>query len=161
VESPLPILSTALIAALVVLFTSAPPYGEPAPELRALLTPRHARDRYEVFVSDRAIDLVAEQFRREGSGWPRGAWAIERAEPLDAFGADGSYERYDLMQLFAGARPRVARGPLVRGGRPIGSVTLLSPYPDAHLRTLNPGTLVILTYLRTPTSEGLDPTRPR
>lgn len=128
-------------------------FGRSAPELRALFVPLHAPAwRYDVLVSDESIDAVATRLRaamppsREAAA--AGAWAIERPEPLDAFGADGRYDRYRLVRLFGGARPEVARGPLMRDGQSVGSVTLISPYPNPALTELRRGTLIILTVVR-------------
>jgi hypothetical protein len=63
-------------------------------------------------------------------------------EPLDAFGAAGSYDRAALTRLYAGTRVRVTRGWIEYADR-FESVTLLSPYPDATLTRLLPGTMVI------------------
>ena len=68
--------------------------------------------------------------------------ASEQLEPLDAFGAAGSYDRAALARLYAGKRVRVARGWIEYADR-FESVTLLSPYPDGSLTRLLPGTMVI------------------
>lgn len=158
-----PMMPTA--AALSLLFLiAASPFGRPAPELRALFAPADAEPvRYEAFVSDESVDALAPRMRTPGVAWPEGAWTVERQQPLDAFGADGRYDRYRLARVFGGTRPRVARGPVLdpRSGRAIGSVTMISPYPNPALTSLVPGTLTILVYLvpphwRMPTVIGLD-----
>lgn len=66
----------------------------------------------------------------------------EMLDPLDAFGAAGSYNRAALARLYAGKRVRVARGWMEYADR-FESITLLSPYPDATLTRLLPGTMII------------------
>ena len=62
--------------------------------------------------------------------------------PLLAFGTAGPYDRAALARLYGGMRVRVARRWQQRGDQFV-SETLLSPYPDATLARLNPGTMVI------------------
>lgn len=113
----------------------------PAPELAALFVPvRPELGRYEVCVTDETIDQAVEDGSPEGLRYRFAA--IEPVEALDAFGVAGSYDRSKLSQLYGGSRPRVARGWRQDGDR-FESVTLISPYPDAALGRLHPGTLVI------------------
>jgi|SRR5438046_707565 len=105
------------------------------PALTALFTPpRPSLGRYEVCTTTDPLAKVA-------AGGPRYG-PIEPLEPLDAFGAAGSYSRAALARLYAGRRVRVARGWIAYADR-FESVTLLSPYPDATLTRLLPGTMVI------------------
>ncbi|HEV3139494.1 MAG TPA: hypothetical protein VGY57_03205, partial [Vicinamibacterales bacterium] len=67
---------------------------------------------------------------------------ITELEPLDAFGSAGRYDRSALARAYGGTRARVARGWRKTGDR-FESITLISPYPDATLTRLNPGTLII------------------
>ncbi len=76
-----------------------------------------------------------------------GPWSVKRLEVAEAFGASGPYEPTRLARLFNGKRAEVCRGPVVRDGRTVASVTLISPYPDATLSRLEPGTLVIVLRL--------------
>ena len=80
-------------------------------------------------------------------GAPPAPWAVRRLEPAEAFGASGPYEPIRLARLFDGRRAEVARGPVVRDGRAVASVTLISPYPDPAFSRLEPGTLVIVLRL--------------
>jgi hypothetical protein len=108
------------------------------PSLTALFTPRHPQlGRYEVCTTSEPI----EQALVEGQPGQR-ADAIEALEALDAFGAAGSYNRAALARLYGGTRVRVARRWQQRDGQFV-SETLLSPYPDATLTQLKPGTMVI------------------
>ena len=100
------------------------------PALITLFTPPHPRlGRYEVCTSSDPIQPV------DGG-------AIEALEALEAFGAAGTYNRPALSRLYGGTRVRVARGWRSEGGR-FESITRLSPYPDASLTRLLPGTLEI------------------
>jgi hypothetical protein len=100
------------------------------PALVGLFTPPHPRlGRYEVCASDAPLQPV------NGGG-------IEALEALDAFGAAGTYDRPALSRLYGGTRVQVARG-WTRTGNRFESITRLSPYPDASLTRLLPGTLEI------------------
>jgi hypothetical protein len=68
-------------------------------------------------------------------------------EAVDAFGTAGPYNRVALTHLYGGRRVRVQHGWIARPDR-FESITLLSPYPDAALEHLNPGTMVIIWTLR-------------
>jgi hypothetical protein len=124
--------------------------GKPDPALAAILLPRHAPPgAYRLTVIDRPIEparaavmaAVAPAARVDD---PPGAWAIRPADPLEAFGEGGIYDRPRLARLFAGKPAYVARGPVQRDGRVVASVTLLSPCPDAELSRLSPATIAIL-----------------
>jgi hypothetical protein len=100
------------------------------PALVALFTPPHPHmGRYEVCTSAGAIQAV--------NGGP-----IEALEALDAFGTAGRYDRPALAHLYGGTRVQVARG-WTRTGDRFESITRLSPYPDASLTHLLPGTMEI------------------
>jgi hypothetical protein len=102
------------------------------PALTALFTPPHPRlGRYEVCTSSDSIEVVNAN-----------AGPIEMLEALEAFGAAGPYDRPALSRLYGGTRVRVARTWTATAGR-FESVTRLSPYPDASLRRLLPGTMEI------------------
>jgi hypothetical protein len=97
------------------------------PALTALFTPRQpVMGRYEVCTA------------RE----PLGDNLGEAVEALDAFGTAGVYKRSALARLYGGRRVRVVRSWTESGGR-FESVTRLSPYPDASLTRLLPGTMEI------------------
>jgi hypothetical protein len=111
------------------------------PALTALFTPLHPRvGRYEVCTTaERIEDIVAKQAL---DGVPHTYGRIEALEPLEAFGAAGPYDRFAVARLFVGRRVQVARGWHQFDDR-FESVTLLSPYPDASLTHLVPGTMII------------------
>jgi hypothetical protein len=107
------------------------------PALTALFTPlRPVLGRYEVCTAPAPLDEVAH-----APGAPHFAPG-EMIEALDAFGSAGTYRRAALATLYGGQRVRVARGWVEYADR-FESVTLLSPYPDAALTRLIPGTMVI------------------
>jgi hypothetical protein len=119
--------------ALMILGAIAAQEGRPAPiyacdpALTALFTPRQPlMGRYEVCTTTE----------------PLGNDQVEALEALDAFGTAGTYRRSALARLYGGTRVRVARGWTSSGGR-FESVTRLSPYPDASLTRLWPGTMEI------------------
>ncbi len=108
------------------------------PALTALFTPRHPRlGRYEVCTTSEPLEVV-----NANSGMSDGPASIDALEALDAFGATGSYDRSALVRLYGGTRVRVARGWTAASDRFL-SVTRLSPYPDASLTHLLPGTMEI------------------
>lgn len=101
------------------------------PALTALFTPRHPQmGRYEVCTTEEPIEKAAP-------GSP-----IEATEPLDAFGKAGDYDRSKLARLYGGKRARVAHR-WKQEGDAFETVTFISPYPDATLTFLLPGTMLI------------------
>jgi len=99
--------------------------------LAALFTPPHPEvGRYDVCTTADGIEQAA------------GAGEMEDLGALDAFGTSGTYDRARLARLYGGRRVRVARRWAQHGGEFVAS-TYLSPYPDAQLKQLNPGTMVI------------------
>jgi hypothetical protein len=104
--------------------------------LTALFTPlRPQRGRYEVCTTPRPLTSVADP-----------AWAVEWVGPLDALSPAGPYDRSAVARLYGGTRAAVARGWVERDGR-FEAITLISPYPNATLTALEPGTLVIRYFL--------------
>jgi hypothetical protein len=109
------------------------------PALAALFAPAHPQaGRYEVCESAESIEAQVEAGRREGLRYGN----VEPTDPLDALGGAGSYDRSRVVRLYGATRPMVARG-WRRVGNQFESITLVSPYPDASLDRLVPGTLVI------------------
>ena len=101
------------------------------PPLAALFTPpRPEVGRYEVCTTADGIDQAA------------GGGDTEDLGALDAFGASGSYDRARLARLYGGRRVRVARRWAQHGNQFVAS-TYVSPYPDAQLKQLQAGTMVI------------------
>ena len=95
-----------------------------------LFTPPHPHlGHYEVCATDEPLQ-------------PVNGGRVEAEEALDAFGTAGTYDRARLAQLYGGTRVQVSRG-WTRTGDEFQSITRLSPYPDASLTHLRPGTLEI------------------
>jgi len=105
------------------------------PILTRMFTPAHPQiGRYEACATPQPLDRVA----------PRG-WTVDAVPPLDAFGGVdrvGGLDRAALARLYGGRPAHVARGWNDEAGR-FESVTLISPYPDAGLDALQPGTLIV------------------
>ena len=123
--------------------------GRSAPALAKLFTPRTApAGSYAASVLelplDRATALVRQRLGQESApAGADGAWRAVRTAPLDAFGATAPYNKSQLAQLYVALPANVVRAPVAQDGTVIGSVTLISPYPDPTLSRLEPGTLVI------------------
>jgi hypothetical protein len=93
--------------------------------------------------TDAPIESVAQLYRQR---WPAAdprSWRIERQAARDAFDGAALYDRARLARLYAGRDPRVARGPVTENAEVVQVVLLMSPYPEADLRRLNPGTLIM------------------
>jgi hypothetical protein len=126
------------------------PPGTPAPSLARLFTPRQApAGAYAVTVLKAGIDDALRLVKKAlapgtKAGDPAGAWQVQQLDPLEAFGTAGTYDRSEVARLYVGRRVSVARGPVEQGGKVVAAVTLFSPYPDASLSRLEPGTLVIV-----------------
>ena len=108
------------------------------PALTRLFTPVISQlGHYEVCTDRRSIEAV----RDAGPEGPRYG-AMDEVEALDAFGTAGTYDPSAIRRLYGGRRVRVVRGWMQSGNR-FESRTLISPYPDASLTRLEPGTMVI------------------
>jgi hypothetical protein len=118
---------------LLIVTMAAPSTADcvPAPALAALFTPpRPELGRYEVCTTERPLEEEAEAL-----------------EPLDAFGAAGSYDRATLQRLYGSARVRVGRSWTATASEFVAT-TRLSPYPDATLTHLHAGTMEIRFIIR-------------
>ncbi len=136
---------TLLLIALVPPVAATDVTWRPAPMLaEQFLPPGPLRERYELSVSEAAIDACIAV---EANGIESTSFRRERVAPTDGFGTIGGYDRAALAKLFGARRVTVARGPRLVDGRVVASVTLLSPYPDPTLTRLRPGTLRIVTRL--------------
>jgi hypothetical protein len=99
---------------------------------------------YRVYAAGSRIEDVVGAFKSIArSDDVRGAWVIQETNPLSAFGEAGPYDRTKVARLYVAVPVRVARGPIIRDGRTIASITLVSPYPDPSLTRLERGTLII------------------
>ena len=124
----------------------AGPAWQVAPEYLALFAPSGPRkEAYETFVSPLDLETVLKRLQSDsGVLAPPGAWQPKSELPFDAFGQTGRYDRWKLAELYGARRPLVARGPRGEGTRVTEVWTLVSPYPDASLTRLEPGTLLIV-----------------
>jgi hypothetical protein len=133
-----------ILAMLARPIAPAAPRSVCEPALAALFTPpRPAMGRYEVCTTADPLESVVADGGSSGSHFG----AIEALNALDAFGTAGPYDRSQLARLYGGARARVARGWRQDGDRFI-SMTVISPYPDATLTRLSPGTIEIRFIVR-------------
>jgi len=118
-----------MIYALTLILLAATAIGAAAPcdpALAGLFTPlRPHVGRYEVCTASAPLDENSEAL-----------------EALDAFGAAGTYDRAKLARLYGGSRARVTHSWTRISGEFV-SITRISPYPDAALMRLIPGTLEI------------------
>jgi hypothetical protein len=121
--------------------------GVADPALARRFTPASvAPGTYVVYRSARSLDdLAAELSARDPDPSP-GAWKPARQEALEALDGAGRADRFRIAELYVGIHPLVARGSLVRDGHR-EAYTLVSPYPDAALTQLEPGTLVIVFHI--------------
>jgi hypothetical protein len=101
---------------------------------------------YEVYRSPEAIERIAARLQALDRDPHADAWRVLPAEPIMAFGSEGRYDRARLARVFAGQRPRVARG-MLRDGATMTAYTLVAPIPDAALDDLHPETLIIVTHV--------------
>lgn len=69
-------------------------------------------------------------------------WRIDALEAVDAFGTAGDFNPLAMARLYAGTRAQVARR-WADGPDHFEVTTFVSPYPNAGLTRLEPGTLVI------------------
>lgn len=124
--------------------------GAAAPALARLFTPPHAPGgTYQVTVMREGVEAALGRVRAAlppgfRLATPSGAWRAETLDPLEAFGRAGGFDRARLAQLYWGRKVSVVRGPIERDGRVVGALTLFSPYPDATVTRVEPGTLAIL-----------------
>jgi hypothetical protein len=120
-----------------------------APEYLPLFTAENAhRGAYETYTSPLPLDAVLQALASDPALLhPPGAWTPAAVTADDAFGRQGAYNRWALARLYGARRASIARGPRAQDGRVAESWTLISPYPDASLERLEPGTLLIVLHL--------------
>jgi hypothetical protein len=138
------VLLSGMAAAQVV-----PPWRE-VPAYLALLAPAGGRDTaYRIYASPLDLDAVLRGLKVDTAlVRTPGAWQPRPMLPADAFGRAGRYDRSAMARVYGARQPRVARGARLANGRVVESWTLISPYPDAALQRLEPGTLLVV--LRVP-----------
>jgi hypothetical protein len=121
--------------------------GQPRADLARIFTPLRApAGAYSVTTTNRPIAELAAALKACDTAPVEGAWQVTRLEAHEAFGQAGIYDRLELAQLFGGKRLDVVRGSLARDGARDG-YTLISPYPDASMTAVNPGTLVLVLHV--------------
>jgi hypothetical protein len=100
-----------------------------------IFTPLRPRlGHYEVCTTSAPLERAAAEGFHYGH--------VEQLEAGDLFGSVGSYDRAELARLYGGRRARVLRGWRQESDR-FESVTLISPYPERDLRSLNAGTMLV------------------
>jgi hypothetical protein len=151
-----------------ILFTAVPPtLGMPPPSTpgaqtgpvlpldlgpedrayRELFTPSSSPPgTFAVYRSAEDVTSLAARLRALDRNPAAGAWDVEKTSVIDAFGAEGPYDKGRLARLFGGSPPRAARGSLVTPPGRV-AVALISPYPDLAITSLQQGALVIVTRL--------------
>ena len=119
-----------------------------APAFLQLFTPAAGREAYRAATSPADLDTILRTMAGDASlVRTPDAWTPRSESILDVFGKSGAYDRWTLVRLFGSRQPRVARGAKIVNGRAAESWTLISPYPDARLERLEPGTLLIVLSL--------------
>ena len=141
------------IVAAAVLLSVAAAEGAPrwreAPAYIAVFAPVGPRAAaYRMYESPEDLDAVLRQLSEDPTLLRSpGAWEVRALAPTDAFGLAAPYDRSRVTRLYGAERARVARGARVQDGRVTEAWALISPYPDAGLRRLVRGTLlVVLRY---------------
>lgn len=138
-----------VVLSLAVVSIDAPGLGRRDEPLRRLFTPLHApAGTFEAYVTGEPIDRVARRLAQLNPSPQSGAsWIIRRVDVSEAFGSASRFDRYQVLRLYGGIRPRLARGPILQDGRVVASATLISPFPDSSLEHLQIGTLIVLLRL--------------
>ena len=136
------VVATALLG---VAAAEAAPVWRDAPAYIALFAPVGPRAAaYRMNESAEDLDTVLRQLADDPALLRSpGAWDVQALAATDAFGEAGTYDRGAVARLYGSTRPRVARGlTIVNGQREFW--TLISPHPDAALRRLERGTLLLV-----------------
>jgi hypothetical protein len=124
--------------------------ARPSPEHVTVFAPPGREERFRFLVTEAPIDEVARFYRERA---PQGAVApflAQRGGAAEAFDSLAPFNRFKLAQLYGGQAPLIARGPVALSAHSdeVAEVVLLmSPYPEADLRRLNPGTLIMVVSL--------------
>ena len=119
-----------------------------AAEYLALVAPAAHRQAYATSVTTADLDAVLAGLSGDPSlARTPGAWQPQRMNVRDALGTAGTYNRWSVARLYGAQQPRVARGARLDRGQVVEAWTLISPYPSADLRRLEPGTLRIIVRI--------------
>jgi hypothetical protein len=125
--------------------------GRPEPVLLRLCAPHGpTRDAFEMRSFEDGVERVMRQVTEAVRPCTVGAWSSETLSPVDAVGPFGQADPWKLAELFGARQVTVRRAPLREGDRVTRSLTLISPYPDAGLTHILPGTLLITVSLPSP-----------
>jgi hypothetical protein len=118
----------------------------PSPAHARLFAPPQSAERYQFLLTDASIEDVARICRERWPSPSKGSWAVAPGSAGEAFDVAALFDRPRLARLYGGTRPKTARGPI---GSPNtrAVVLLLSPYPEADLKRLNAGTLIMVVAL--------------
>ncbi len=136
-------------ACLILALLGVPADFMESPAFVRLFTPRGAPEgTYRAYTTPRDLDVVLAAIRRDLPTPASGSFEPQSVIASDAFGQSGGYNRWKVALLYGARRARVARGPRLEDGRVVEAWTLVSPYPDAGLARLNPGTLLIVLRLQ-------------
>ena len=121
-----------------------------APVQQRLFTPRHVpAGSYEAFTTPLPLADVLRRIALDPAlASTPGAWDVHRLAPSDAFGQGGPYNHWAVARVYGGTTAQVARGPRVEDGRVVEAWTLISPFPDEGLHTLDTWTLLLILRLR-------------
>jgi len=119
-----------------------------APALAELFVPANLRDSYSVSVTPASLEnVLASVGTDEALVRAPGAWQVRDENAQDVFGTGAAYNRWLLARLYGSRLTRVVRGARADRGRVVEAWTLVSPYPSADLRTLQPGTMRLILKL--------------
>jgi hypothetical protein len=120
--------------------------SRPSPPHARLFAPPQGAEGYQFLLTDASIDDVARFCRERWPSPSKGSWTVAPGSAGEAFDVAALFDRSRLARLYGGSRPKIARGPI---GSPNtrAVVLLLSPYPEADLKRLNAGTLIMVVEL--------------
>jgi hypothetical protein len=122
--------------------------GRPEPSLLQLSAPPGpTRALFEMRSFEETVERVTRQIAEAIRPCTVGTWSSETLSAADAVGPFGQVDPWKLTELFGARRVTVRRAPLSEGNRVTRSLTLISPYPDANLTHILPGTLLIAVAL--------------
>jgi hypothetical protein len=121
----------------------AAPGATPSPAHARFFAPPARVAQFQFARTDLPIEVVAQFYRERWPPLDPRSWKLERVVAAEAFDGAALFDRARLARLYGGRNPRIARGPITteRGGTAV--VLLVSPYPEADLRDLNRGTLIM------------------
>lgn len=114
-----------------------------SPAHAALFAPPARAGLFSFATTTETLEQVVAYYRQRWPSPDPRSWTIERSHPLDVFDGAARFDRARLARVYGGKPARIARGPMVENGRVTHTVLLVSPYPEANMRELNGGTLIM------------------